>query len=445
MSQQPEAKSKKRPNPLVRAIAGVILVVVVVIALIAGIRFAVYASAHQTTDDAQVDADIVAVTSKIAERVNAIKVDTNQYVHKGEVLIVLDSHDEQQRYEQALASLNATKAQAQAARQTVNLTSDQVNAQVQQGNGSVDQARASISNSQAEVDSQEEQVKVAQSGVETAVAQLHAAQAALPGVDESERREIADLHRTEELVKTGDAPRSELDAALAAEATTRSNREQAIANIGVAQANLAAAQQKLSAQHSAVAAAQAMVNSQAATLMSAQGKLQEVNSPYRVASQQSNADATFAQVATQSAQVAQAHDQLTYTVIKAPTDGYIGEKSVEVGKTVAPGETLLTIVPTHHIYITANYKETQIGDMRPGQQVDVSVDAYHGRNFSGHVEALGPASQNTYSLIPAQNATGNFVKVTQRLPVRIVVDEGVDEQHPLRVGMSVETSVRVKE
>ena len=132
-------------------------------------------------------------------------------------------------------------------------------------------------------------------------------------------------------------------------------------------------------------------------------------------------------------------------MIRATTDGYVGEKDVEVGKTVAPGEALLTIVPSKRLYITANYKETQIGNMRPGQEVDITVDAYHGRKFTGKVAALGPASQNTYSLVPAQNATGNFVKVTQRLPIRIVVTDGVDEQHPLRVGMSVETAVRVKE
>lgn len=441
----PETKPKKRVNPLVRAITIIVILIVVVIALIAGWRYAVYASAHESTDDAQVDADIVAVTSKISERVDSIKVDTNQYVHKGQVLIVLDNHDEKQRLDAALAVLNATHAQADAARQTVKLTADQVAAQTQQGNGSVDQARASIANSQAQVEAEEAQVKVAQAGVATAVAQLHAAQAVLPGVDQSERRSLADLHRTQSLVKTGDAPRSELDAALAAEATTRSSREQAMANVNVANANLAAAEQKVSAQRSSVAAANATVTSQTASLLSAQGKLSEADSPYRVASEQSNADASLAQVATQAAQVSQARDQLGYTVIKAPTDGYVGEKSVEVGKTVASGETLLTIVPTQNLYITANYKETQIGKMRPNQEVDITVDAYHGRTFTGHVVGVGPASQNTYSLIPAQNATGNFVKVTQRLPVRVVVDHGVDEHHPLRVGMSVETAVRVKE
>jgi len=116
---------------------------------------------------------------------------------------------------------------------------------------------------------------------------------------------------------------------------------------------------------------------------------------------------------------------------------------VEIGQTVAPGEALLSLIPASNVYITANYKETQIGHMHVGQEVDISVDAYKGVNFVGHIEDLSPAAQNKFSLVPAQNATGNFVKVTQRVPIRIVFDHP-DAQYPLRPGMSVETSVKVK-
>ncbi len=445
MNQPAEVAGKKPKNPRVRVLGLLLVFVVVLVAGIAGIRYLLYSSVHEMTDDAEIDADIVAVTSKISERVAALQVDTNQYVHRGQVLVVLDHHDEQQRYDQALANYTQSQAQAKAAGQTVALTADQVQAQVQQGNGSVDQARAGITNSQAQAQASNAEVSVAQAGVATALAQLQSAQAVLPSSDESERRALADLRRTQALVATGDAPASELDAAQASEASARSGQQQARANIAVAQANVAAAREKLRSQQAAAQATIAAVALQQANLVSAQGKLQEVTSPYRVASQQSDAQATRAQVATQAAQVEEARNALSYTVIRAPVDGYVGEKSIEVGATVAPGQTLLTLVPIESAYITANYKETQIGHIRPGQKVDISVDAYHGHLFRGHVAALGPASENTYSLVPAQNATGNFVKVTQRLPVRIVVDEGVDAEHPLRVGMSVETAVAVKE
>ena len=130
-------------------------------------------------------------------------------------------------------------------------------------------------------------------------------------------------------------------------------------------------------------------------------------------------------------------------MIRSPIDGYVGAKNIEVGATVSPGQSLLEIVPQTGLYITANYKETQLGSIAVGQDVDVNVDAYKGTTFHGRVESIGPASQNTFSLIPAQNATGNFVKVTQRLPVRIsIVDPPADQ--PLRVGMSVETAVKKK-
>ena len=132
------------------------------------------------------------------------------------------------------------------------------------------------------------------------------------------------------------------------------------------------------------------------------------------------------------------------TKIYSPIDGYVGEKSVEIGQSVSPSMTLLTIIP-NRVFITANYKETQVGAMRPGQPVDIKVDAYKGIVFHGTVDSINPASQNTYALVPAQNSTGNFVKVTQRIPVKIAFDAGTDlRKYPMRPGMSVETSVQVK-
>ena len=175
----------------------------------------------------------------------------------------------------------------------------------------------------------------------------------------------------------------------------------------------------------------------------AQGRLVESAAPSRVPAIAAQANAAQAQVTSASAQAQTAKDQLNYTVIRSPIDGIVGAKNIEVGATVAPGQALLELVPQSNIYITANYKETQLTSMKVGQEVDVSVDAYKGTTFTGRVDSIGPASQNTFSLIPAQNATGNFVKVTQRLPVRIAIVNAPADK-PLRVGMSVETSVKVK-
>jgi membrane fusion protein (multidrug efflux system) len=143
------------------------------------------------------------------------------------------------------------------------------------------------------------------------------------------------------------------------------------------------------------------------------------------------------------AQLKTAQDRLGYTQVRSPIDGIVGEKDVEIGTSVSAGQALMSIVPIRGTYITANYKETQLRDVRVGEPVDISVDAYKGIAFHGRVSAIAPASQNTFSLVPASNATGNFVKVTQRIPVRIIV-ENPPPDRPLRVGMSVETSIKVK-
>jgi membrane fusion protein (multidrug efflux system) len=190
-------------------------------------------------------------------------------------------------------------------------------------------------------------------------------------------------------------------------------------------------------------AAEAGIGAGEGQLETAQGHLTESAAPSRVPAVAAQANAAQAQVTSASAQAQTARDQLNYTIIRSPIDGIVGAKNIAVGATVAPGQALLELVPRNGIYLTANFKETQLDNMKVGQDVDVDVDAYKGTTFHGRVESIGPASQNTFSLIPAQNATGNFVKVTQRLPVRIaIVDAPADK--PLRVGMSVETSVKVK-
>ncbi|MEO6913302.1 MAG: HlyD family secretion protein, partial [Candidatus Baltobacteraceae bacterium] len=166
------------------------------------------------------------------------------------------------------------------------------------------------------------------------------------------------------------------------------------------------------------------------SLQTARGKYAEVVSPARITAQKALLDL--------------AQQQLGYTRITAPVDGYIGEKSVELGQTVGAGMTLITLIPSKNIFVTANFKETQVGNMHVGQPVDITVDAYKGVTFHGKVLSINPASQNTYALVPTQNSTGNFVKVTQRIPVKISIDDADPNKYPMRPGMSVEAAVKVK-
>lgn len=412
---QEPPKVEKTPNPNTRRVMMILGALAVLALLVWGVKFFLYARAHQSTDDARIDASTVSVTSKISERVNAILVDTDQQVHKGQVLIQLDDRDERSRLDQAQAAVNAQRAQAAAAQSNVALTQQTVAAQATESLGGITAAQSGISGAQANVD-------VARAGVTTA-------QAGVPAAQEALSRANADLRRTQSLVSTGDIPRSQLDAARANSAAAEAQYEQAIANVSAAQDRLAAASTS--------------IGSAQGQLSTAQGKLQESTSPARIAASQAQANAAYANVASLQAQLQFAKDQMSETRIVAPVDGYVGEKNVDVGQTVAPGTSLIAIIPSHNIFVTANFKETQVGSMRAGQPVDIRIDAYKGIVFHGHVVAINPASQNTYSLIPAQNASGNFIKVTQRIPVKIAFDNPPADK-PLRPGMSVEASVLVK-
>jgi membrane fusion protein, multidrug efflux system len=397
----PEAESEEqRPRPRRRVflIAGGI--VVLLLALIFGIPWLLYALAHQSTDDARVDADVVAVTSKIPERVDHILVDTNQPVHRGQLLIVLDNKDELARLAQAKAQYDLALANQRT------LT--------EQNRGGVSQASGNVATQQA-------QVPVAQAGADQAQAQLRVAMSDVPAAQQAYDRAQADYRRTVSLVSTGDEPSQQLDAMRATQAQAVAQLRSADDQVSAAQANVAAAQERISASVAGVSAAQG-------GLTTAQGKLAQAADP--------------SQVESAKAQLDLAKQNLAYTRIYSATNGYVGEKNVEVGQTVSAGLTLITVIP-QHVYITANYKETQMGNMRVGQPVDIRVDAYKGATFHGHVVSINPASQNTYALVPAQNATGNFVKVTQRIPVRVSIDDQRADM-PLRPGMSVETSVKVK-
>lgn len=384
-----------------RYVGLVVAALLVIAALIWGVRYFQYASRHQTTDDAHVDAGGVTVTSKIGERVERILIDTDQPVHKGQLLIVLSNVDERARLEQARANLA--------------LAIETQQAQTQQGLGGISQAQASVSNAAA-------QVPVAQAGVAAAEAQVRVAQAQVPAASQYLAKAQADLARTQSLVSSGDLPRQQLDASRAAEAQAESQYRSASDNVNVALANVSAASARVGASQSGISVAQGGVQS-------AEGKLAQAQAPSQIAVARSVLDI--------------AEQNMAYTKIYAPSDGYVGEKNVTIGQTIAPGVPLLTLIP-NHVFITAEFKETQIGPMRAGQAVDIKVDAYKGQTFHGRVIAINPASQNTYALVPAQNVTGNFVKVTQRVPVKISIDDADPRQYPMRPGMSVEASVLVK-
>ncbi len=391
-------RSVLREHP-VRVVIGVL----VFIALIAGgIIWWQYASTYETTDDAQVDGHIYPVSSRVAGKVIAVKVDNNQQVQQGQVLVQLDPTDYQVAVQRAQADLSQAEANTLAALTQVPITSTATSSQVSSAGAGVEEAAAGISVAQQQY------------------------QAALARVREAEANYIKaqkDVERYRPLAEKQEISRQQFDQAVATADALKATVETARANADAASRQVTQARARLSE-----ARAQ-----QAST----------ASGPQLIAAQRARAASSQAAAAMSKATLDQTRLNLNYTTILAPVAGVVGKRSVEAGQQVQMGQELLSIVPLNEVWVTANFKETQLKNMRPGQPVTIHADAT-GRDYKGHVDSFPAATGARYSLLPPENATGNFVKVVQRLPVKIMLEQDEDREHLLRPGMSVEPKVRVK-
>src|SRR5579863_4024992 len=348
-------------------------------------------SGWESTDDAQIEGHIDPISARVGGHVISVKVHENEYVDAGTVLVELDPRDYQVAVDRARAEYANAVASAEAAHAGVPITSVNTTSQVSTSESGVSNARAALA-------AAEKQAQAAEAKVEEAQANNTKAQ--------------ADLTRYHQLVGKQEISDQQYDQAVAADE---------------AQAQAAAQQ---------VSEARGREAQAGAELRSAR------TAPQQVSVIRSRAAAADAAVQIAKATLEQAELNLGYTTLIAPVAGLVGKKSVEVGQNVMSGQALMALVPLEDIWVTANFKETQLRNMRPGQRVKIHVDAY-GRDYDGYVESLAGATGADFSLLPPENATGNYVKVVQRVPVRIRFDKGQDPQHLLRLGMSVEPKVRV--
>jgi membrane fusion protein, multidrug efflux system len=369
---------------------------------------------RETTDDAQVDAHVAPIAARVGGTVTEIPVKDNQPVEAGAVLVVIDTRDYQVALDKARAELATAEADAAAARVNVPITSTAATSNVSTAQGGIEQAQAAI--------------ETAQRGVEAANARLATAQARQREAEANAVRTAKDVERFKGLLAKDEIAQQQYDAAVAAADAARATADSTRAQIDEAQAGISVAQSQLL--HARAGASQATAQMQTAQ-----------SGPQQVAAQRARASSADARVLQQRAAVQQAELNVQYTTVRAPMRGIVSKKTVEVGQVVQPGQPLMTIIPLEEVWITANFKETQLENMRPGQPATIEVDAYGGRDFKGHVESLAAATGSRFSLLPPENATGNFVKVVQRVPVRIAIDEKQDAQQLLRPGMSVTAKV----
>ena len=388
-------------------------------AVLLAIALGLYLYFHnrETTDDAQVDGHITPIASKVYGRVGKVLVKDNQPVNAGQVIVQLEPGDYQSAVDQAQAALALAESEARSAgvdvpRTSENAASDTSSAQAQLSGAQADLLRAQATYDEA----QTADFAWAQAMVDKSRANAELAQ--------------ADLGRYGPLMEKGEISKQQYDAAKAnADATASALKadqqklDQAKRNIDISRAQLEAAKARVQQAEAGVASARADVK--------------------RVAMRSADAQAKLAKVDQARAQLAAAQLNLSYCEIVAPVDGVVTHKQVEAGQIVQQGQGLMVIVPLEDVWITANFKETQLRKMHPGQRAYVEVDTY-GRTFSGQVDSIAGATGAVVSLLPPENATGNFVKVVQRIPVKIVLDPIPANVAVLRPGMNVDATVITK-
>ena len=385
----------------------------VLIALIAAVWWW-RARGRESTDNAQVDGRVTQISAKVGGTVLKVHVDDNQQVEAGTTLVEIDPGDYQVAVDRARAELASAEAMAHAAQINVPITSTTAEGNVTTAQGGVEQARGSISGAEKEV--------------QAAQARLAAAQATVRQKQAEATRAARDLDRFKDLVEKSEISRQQFDNAASAADAARAAAESA-------QADVAAAESAITVAESRLTQARAGASQAGASLRTAR------TAPAQVQAMQARADAAAATVQQARAALAQAQLNLQKTVIKAPTRGLVSRKAVELGEVVQPGQPLMALVGLDDLWVTANFKETQLTDMRPGHRVTVTVDAFPGHDFHGHVDSIAGATGARFSLLPPENATGNYVKVVQRVPVKIVLDKGDDPEHLLRPGMSAMPTV----
>jgi membrane fusion protein, multidrug efflux system len=361
----------------------------------------------ESTDDAEIDGHIYPISARVNGHVIKVNFDDGQFVHQGDVLAVIDPTDYTVALEHARADYQDAQAQAQEARFGVPVSSI----------GSFSQIRSAS----ADMDS-------AQAGVAAAEKQVEAAQSQVVEAQADALKLNTDVLRYQQLLGKREISQQQFDAATAAASSAN-------ATVQARQAALLAARAQVKIAQSRIEQATAEVKNAQAT-------------PNTVAATKSKAESMDAQALRSKSALDQAQLNLSYTTITAPVDGVVGKRSVQVGSNVAIGQDLMAVVPLRDIWVTANFKETQLANMHPGQPVKIGVDTYGGRKWNGHVSNIGGATGAKYSLLPPENATGNYVKVVQRIPVRIDFDGNdkpdFNKDGALRPGMSVDPDVKVR-
>ncbi|MEO7658343.1 MAG: HlyD family secretion protein, partial [Pyrinomonadaceae bacterium] len=429
--------AKKNKKPLY--IAGAVLLV----AAIAGSIYWLYARQFEYTDDAFIEGEIVQISPKIVAYVDKVLVKENQYVKKGELLVELNSDELRAKLESAQSQLRAAESRRTRAEAQTNLTRVSTNATQVQARSNVQTARNFVTQSGLTAEARRAEIRQAESAVKTANANLAKAKAQIPQAESSLRLAQNEYSRDLDLFNFGSVSRRTLD-------HSENALQRAKAELNTTQNQVTAAASEVDEAEAKVATAQNNYKESVAKIQSSESEVDESmgrlkgasSAPQQIAVDQSEVGLADAGIEEAEASIRAVELELASTRIYAPQDGYVTRKNVREGQLVQPGAALMSISQTD-IWIVANFKETQIERMSIGQTVEIKVDAYPGKVFRGTVDSFQAGTGSAFSVLPSQNVSGNFLKVVQRVPVKIIFTEKPENVHLLVPGMSVQPKVRV--
>ena len=413
-----------------------VVILLAVVAVVAAITFGGtmwYRYLTQvSTDDAYVEGTISPVSAKVGGHVTELLVRDNQTVKKGDVLLRVDARDYEARRDQLRAAVAVAEAGVRAARSEVPLARDVTRAQVDEG-------RAVLESTIVGVKSSESAVEEARARLEARRAATAAMRADVNAAQSNERRTARELERMRSLVKNDFVSRRELDEAQAAHETATAVLDATQRRLAQTEGDIQQAEAELASRVLGIEQSRQKVAESRGALARAQGQ------GHQVAVKDAEVVRAEARLKEAQADLAVAELALEHTVVRAPLDGVVSKRAVEVGQIVQLGQPLLAIVPLHDVWVVANFKETQLTRVRPGMKATVTIDSFPDKTFTGTVNSLSAGTGSRFSLLPPENATGNWVKVVQRVPVKILLDEKeVGNPQPLRAGMSAVVTIKVK-
>jgi len=390
-----------------------------------------YWQSHVSTDDAFVEARVSPVSAKVTGNVMEVLVTDNQEVKAGEPIVRLDPRDYEVKLQQTRAAVLMAQGTEKGATATVPMSDESTGSAVQQGQAALHTANLSVEMAASVLEEKRGQLTAKRAAVNTARATVQSAEA------DFERARL-ERDRNKQLIDRNLVAQRDFDFADAAFKTTRATLDAARTKQEEAQAEVQRAEAEVSSQTVALAQSRRRVEESQAFLAQARSQRRQVGI------RQAELETASGRLAEAMANLREAELRLEYTTIRAPLHGRVTKKAVEVGQVVQPGQPLLAVVSISDVWVVANYKETELTHVRPGQPVTITVDTYPGLKFRGRVDSIQAGTGSRFSLLPPENASGNFVKIVQRIPVKLVLDPDSDREHLLVPGMSVIPTIRVR-